>query len=260
MPSLKVVTLNVGRGFSHGSMQTVYGFLSQPRWDVACLQDVCETHLDELTRLFPAAQVFAPMTKHPIGKVRVPVGIGIFSKWPFKSKSVYAYVGHTDPVPNLDGVEVNEFGNARPKDLKRVRETESRLAVFVEVEVLGAWFKIGTTHGPWVPEGVPDDHQREAMKGLGTIMGNQGSCVMAGDFNTPRDAEAYEIFLARSMGTDCVPRTITNSVDWKMRGKEGPDVLVDYFFTRESYYVQDVQIHFGISDHAALSATVSKKM
>lgn len=261
MPSIKVVTLNIGRGFPKCGIEKAFEFLSNDEWDIACIQDMWETDTEDLMELFPTAQIFAPMAKHPRGCTMVPVGIGIFSRnLPLKSTSVYAYVGNVSPVLDLNGVEVDAFNNAYPKDLKRVRETESRLAVFVEVRVGNLfYFKVGTTHGTWVPKGITDDQQRESMSRLAGIMRSQEyGFVMAGDFNAPREGEIYKTLISEANVADCVPRHITNSIDWKVRGKEGPDILVDYFFARAPYLVTDVEAHFGISDHAALSATVSR--
>ncbi|MDO8591210.1 MAG: hypothetical protein Q7R65_04525 [bacterium] len=257
MASLKIVTLNLSRGFP--GIEKSMSFLSRPEWDMACLQDVQVTHLPRLAEIFPGAQYFAPMTKHLIDGVRVPVGIGIFSRGePFISPSAHAYVGNVLPVLDLDGVEISADGNAEPVDLSRVRATESRLAVFVGVSVGGRYFKIGTTHGTWSPaKYIPDNHQRWSIFKLVGIIDEQRPDVMAGDFNAPRGGELYNILCNRSL-IDRVPTSIVNSIDWKLRGRSGPDVLVDYFFTATASDISDVQTHFGVSDHAALSGTVSK--
>src|SRR3989338_1644648 len=127
MPSIKVVTLNFGRGFSRCGVERAFEFLSDDRWDIACIQDMWKTNMEDLAALFPGAQVFAPMAKHQFGCRRVPVGIGIFSRrLPILSTSVHAYVGNVLPVLDLEGVLVDAFDNAHPTDLARVRKTESR--------------------------------------------------------------------------------------------------------------------------------------
>lgn len=256
--SLKVVTLNMGRGFP--GLERSMHFLSNGQWDIACIQDVRETHVPMLAELFPGAQYFAPMTKHYIDGQWVSIGLGIFSRVaPFRSIAAHAYVGNVLPAPAIEGVEMDEQGDARPVDLARVRATENRIALFATTEVDGASFHVGTTHGVWVPQGIPDDHQRVATRKLRNIIVSQEECIIAGDFNAARGGEIYNLLSGSSKLRDSVPVDIANSVDWQMRGKEGPDLLVDYFFTTGNVYsVSNVEAHFGVSDHAALSATVSR--
>jgi len=257
--AIKIASLNVGRLF-HNNPKGSLGLLMSSEWDVICLQDVPSYVIEkpEFGRRWPV-QHFAPMTKHLMGGARVPVGIGIFSTHPFQSTSAHAYVGNVLPVLDLDGVTVSSAGNAAPHDLTLVRATESRLAIFAEVAVGEVVFKIGTTHGVWVPGGKVDDHQRKSMARLHEIMQDQGGMVMMGDFNATRGGEIYDL-IARGF-IDCIPYTFKNSVDWVNRGKEGgPDLLVDHVFTDRfaTYGVENVRLQFGVSDHAAIFATIRK--
>jgi len=248
--------LNIGRGFP--GLDKSLSFLKSQPWDIACLQDVRETHVPMIAKIFPGAQYFVPMSRHLIDGVRVPVGIGIFSRnLPFLTVSAHAYVGDVLPVHDLEGVEIGHDGASAPHDLEKVRATESRLVIFAVVEVNGFRFRIGTTHGVWVPEGKPDDHQRRCMKKFSSIVYNEYPSIIAGDLNAARGGEIYDKIFSSARLHDCVPSEISNTVDWVNRGKSGPDLVVDYFLTSGLVYdVSSVEAHFGVSDHAALTAEV----
>ncbi|MFA6601258.1 MAG: endonuclease/exonuclease/phosphatase family protein [Candidatus Paceibacterota bacterium] len=257
-PTLRVVTLNVGRGLKH--LDRTVEFLNTCDADVLCLQDVQERHLGALVGAYPTRH-FVPMCRHLVaGGHREPVGIGIFSRFPFQAISAHAYVGSVLPVHDLQGVEVDAEGNSRNHDLALVRATESRLALFVEIELGGEIFKIGTTHGTWVPGGKTDDHQKESMMRFAQIAVGQGPMVLAGDLNAGRGGEIYEMLTAKGL-QDCVPARINNTLDPDLHPLKGRvEVVSDYFLGfGDAYQVSDVQVTFSVSDHGALSGTVSLK-
>ena len=261
--SIKIVTLNIGRGFP--GLEKSIGFLGTCGADVLCIQDIRQDHVDRLPDIFGPSRHFVAMTNHLIEGRRVPVGIGIFSKHPFVSTSAHAFWGSVSPVKDLEGVTIGAGGNANAHDLDVVRSTESRLVIFADVKVGDSTFRIGTLHGVWVPGGKVDDHQRRCMDNLRLIMDNQFGIplVLAGDFNAARGGEIYQMLVRKDhayydLFDDVVPDTIVNTVDWQNRGKPGgPDLVVDYILKNDGLTVRDVEVHFGVSDHAALTATVS---
>ncbi|HEU5115002.1 MAG TPA: endonuclease/exonuclease/phosphatase family protein [Candidatus Paceibacterota bacterium] len=268
MPSIKIVTLNVGRGFP-GFMSTLE-FLDACMADVYCLQDLRREHIryfDEFMNVI--GEHFVPMTAHIFpkaeGEFSDDVGIGIFAAGnSLISTSAHAYWGSVSPVWEIGGVEYGPGGNARPVDLEAVRRTESRLVAFAEIEKGGHVFKIGTTHGVWVPGGKADDHQRKCMRKCRDILAREpGPFIVAGDWNAARGGEIYDMLTEDEIGSaglvDCTPVAIENTVDWTKRGKQGPNLVVDYILAKGSplYEVTDVEAHFGVSDHAAITATVS---
>lgn len=251
---LRLLTLNAGRGFP-GYNRTL-NFLADHQADVVCLQDIRERQIAEaMSAAASTVRSFAPMALHCIAGRWEPVGIAIISRFPFRSISSHAYVGAVEPVRRIEGMRYAADGNVRPVDLARVRETESRMALFVEIETGGRWYKVGTTHGVWTPRSAVDDHQRRCTARLVEIMRAHGSHVMAGDLNAARGGEVYRMIVGGGF-TDNVPAAYTNSIDWEVRGETGPDILVDYLFTRGPYTVSDVELHFGVSDHAAVTGLV----
>jgi endonuclease/exonuclease/phosphatase family metal-dependent hydrolase len=258
--SLKVMTLNVGRLF-HSYPAACIEFVLRPEWDMICLQDLPRYVVDDprFKARWPVRH-YVPMANHFMrGNIRVHVGIGIFSMLPFLSASAHAYWGHLSPVLDLDGVQVDVEGNASPTDLARLRETESRLAIFVEIDARKVPFKIGTTLGPWTPSGQVDEHQRAAIQSLISIVQTQGSLVMAGDFNAARGGEIYGMLTRQDALVDCIPSEIIKTRDFGPAADK-PNLVVDYFLKRgEIYQVSGVATYFGVSDHCALSATITRK-
>ena len=69
-----------------------------------------------------------------------------------------------------------------------------------------------------------------------------------------------------SFYTDTIPANYTSSLDKTLHRKgDDPsrahlftDFMVDYLFTKPDYQASDVRLEFGISDHAAVVATISK--
>jgi len=253
-----LVTMNMGRGFP--GLESSLHFLESRRPDIACLQDVRESHISRIRKLFRGGSHFVGMSRHLFDGVREQVGIGIWSlEAPFIATAASSYVGHVSPVLDLDGVTTDEEGNSSPRDLACVRETESRLVVCVEAVFGGVSYRFSTTHGIWTPAGVPDAHQERGIRKLAHLVQKNGDGVIAGDFNVSRDGSMYRILMESGL-VDHVPRNVTNSIDWGTRGKKGPDALVDYVFTLgTSYEVSNVETHFGVSDHAAIIAVVQKR-
>jgi len=260
--SLKIVTLNCGRGNKH--LQETVAFLNGCDADIACLQDIRKEHIPELTQKFGYAGHFAPMTNHLVaGGGRSLVGIGIFSRsHEFISINTRAYLGRVSPVADLQGIEVDAEGNSMNHDLELVRATESRLAIFVEVDFAGKLLILGTTHGTWVKGGQPDNDQRISMGILASVMARlrEGrGFVMAGDFNFSRGGEIYKSFVPEARVLDMMLERIVTTLDpvnHPLKGKV--NVVSDYVFSSGMVQVENVEAHFGVSDHAALTATITR--
>ena len=258
---LKIASLNVGRFYDTPDSLSAVRFLTDPLLDAVCIQGLPEFVVrdEQFRKRWPVGH-FAPMTNHFMqGGVRVPVGIGIFSReLPFVSLTTAAYVGNVLPVSDLDpaAVTIGPDGNASAEDAVLLEKCESRLAIFATVQAGKSPLTIGTTHGPWRPGGVVDYSLRQAMrKFVGIVASQRGDLVLAGDFNIERNSEIYHGFLQSGL-RDRIPPEVVNTIDWNNRGTQGPDLVVDYIFTRGDAGVSDVELHFGLSKHAAISAVV----
>ncbi len=132
---LKVVTLNMGRGFP--GLDRMRQFLAEQNPDVLLLQDVRADHIAAFPTVFGPSVHFVPMCRHFFqgGIGWVPVGVAICSKYPLDDLSSRAYVGSVQPVQNLAGTDFDDKGASYAVDLDIVRQTESRIAIFADVIV-----------------------------------------------------------------------------------------------------------------------------
>lgn len=254
---LKLVMLNMGRGFP--GFDRMRDFLAKQDADILLLQDVRGDHLAAFPGIFGPSVHFAPMCRHFIkgGVGWVPVGVAICSKHPLDALSTRAYVGNVLPVQNLAGTDFDEKGASFAVDLDLVRKTESRLAVFATVKIPGYIpLRVGTTHGVWTPGGKVDDHQRCSMLILSQIMEQEliDGGIMAGDFNAHIGGEISQMLNASDFYSYRMPHEIVNTIDWAVRGKTGPSLVVDHIYAAH-VAVAGVVAHFGVSDHAALTFT-----
>jgi hypothetical protein len=84
--------------------------------------------------------------------------------------------------------------------------------------------------------------------------------------NMPRGYNAnYEHFIKRYI--DTIPKQYMSSLDRNLhRLGSDPDLkspmfesyMVDYIFSQPPYIVEDVLLHFGVSDHAGVTAIIKK--
>lgn len=261
---IKIETLNIGRGLKH--LEKTREHIRRSDADVFCLQDVQRKHIPLLTEGFKGGMKFAAMTNHWVAPgVREHVGIGIFARrLEFFSVSTHAYVGRVSPVLDLEGIDVVADGTSVNHQLELVRATESRLLLVAEVVVEGRELLISTTHGPWVKDGNPDDHQFAAVGRLSRIVQlvmQRNHMVLVGDFNFSRDSKTqavYHQFVERSGVEDCMPESITSTLDTNhhpLKGKVG--VVSDSFFSDGHMKVSDISVTFDVSDHGAVKGTVS---
>ena len=260
--TLKIVTLNMGRGFP--GFDRMRQFLAEQNPDVLLLQDVRADHISAFPAVFGPSVHFAPMCRHFFqgGIGWVPVGVAICSKHPLNNLASRAYVGNVLPVQDLAGTAFDDKGASYATDLDMVRQTESRIAIFADVVVPDCIaIRIGTTHGVWTPGGKVDDHQRRSMRVLRRIMEEElfDGGVVAGDFNAHISGEIGQVLNESSGYGYRMPHDIVTTVDWVMRGKSGPNLpnlVVDHIYA--TYVtVAGQRVHFGVSDHAALSFEVS---
>jgi|GEM_PF-6071351 len=245
----------MGRGFP--GFDRMQDFLVKQDADVLLLQDVRGDHLSGFPGVFGPSVHFAPMCRHFFrgGIGWVPVGVAICSRHPLNNLTTRAYVGNPLPIQNLDGTAFDDKGASYATDLERVRATESRLAIFANVRVTGSFsVRVGTTHGVWTPGGKVDDHQRHSMYALRSIMEQElfEGGVMAGDFNAALQGEIASMLGKSGICQCCMPADIVNTVDWAVRGKTGPNLVVDHLYSA-FVRVSNVSAHFGVSDHAALT-------
>ena len=125
-------------------------------------------------------------------------------------------------------------------------------------------YAIATTHFTWAPNGnISTDAQHMDMDAFLFHMEKYKPHVMCGDFNIPRGHnDLYDKLLIAYK--DAVPELYATSLDaefHRLRLDQDRKVLlerymVDYILTQEPYRAEDVRLQFGVSDHAAVIATI----
>ncbi len=245
-PGVRLVSLNI-EGDKH--LPAVTAFLENFRPDLVCLQEVYRDNVDFICRSVfgdvPHCHAFFPMTLHATSQGQKKSGIAILSRGSFKSVSSHYYVGNAESLSLTDS-----------RSVTTIRETVGRVLACANVEsACGSTFTICNTHFTWTPDGEADDYQREDVATLLRILGLIGKFVLCGDFNAPRGGEIFD--LIASPYKDNVPPGYTTTIDNALHTSAPLSVVVDGMFTTDGYVVDDFRLWSGISDHCALTATVT---
>jgi endonuclease/exonuclease/phosphatase family metal-dependent hydrolase len=99
------------------------------------------------------------------------------------------------------------------------------------------------------------EKQTQDLKALLAILEKIPEFVLTGDFNAPRGRETGDTIAAKYK--DNIPEHYTSSIDPMHRAGELPYV-VDGIFTTPQYLASNVELHLGVSDHKAVTATIAK--
>lgn len=252
---MKLISLNIERS---NHIKPVEDFLRGREHDVVCLLELMERDIPVFEEAAGKKCIYSPGTIHDAEGNPGVMGIGIFSTLPVVSTSVHRYSGTEGHTPTFD------FTDAATK-----HATENLDVLFADFQMGGSPYRVGLTHFTWTPKGEADDFQRQDMRKLLSILETSGEFVLCGDFNAPRvldgkPGETYSTIAAKYK--DNVPEKYVTSLDvnlhraGKARPHEIDNKMVDYIFSTPAYAVSDVELVFGVSDHAAVVANISKTL
>ena len=258
--ALSLISLNI-EGSKH--LDLVLPFLRAREPDVVCLQELLSPDIPRFEQELGTSCFYSEMMNlpahHPLSGRQKPVmmGVGIFSRFPV-TRSVRHYYhrgGH-------DAFLFDETSTATK------HKTQSCVLAVVEMEKDKGRYRIGTTHGTWIPDGQPDDFQRADTKALLEVLEQEGEIILCGDFNMPRglSGQSGEMFgLLAARYKDNIPARYETSIDVNLhrRGKEHAHELsermVDGLFTTPAYEASNVELVPGVSDHFAIVASVTTR-
>jgi endonuclease/exonuclease/phosphatase family metal-dependent hydrolase len=177
------------------------------------------------------------------------MGIALAAKHPFVASTEYY---HRADLPIVDF------------DPQRKAETESFVYLSGIFTVDGAKYTFVTTHFWDTGNGKPDHTQQELIGSLIERLETVPAHVLCGDFNIPREHNPlYEKLASRY--DDAFPLHYPSSLDRTLH-RLGNSVLdepifdtymVDYVFTQSPYVASNTRLHFGVSDHAAITTEIS---
>lgn len=241
---LKLLTLNIEKD-SH--YPTVFALIDKYQADVICLQEVPELAISQLTARGYIVS-YAPMSYQT--ELGCRFGIAIATKSPQKTHIHYYH---------REGQAITTFIQ------ERRLETMSRCYLIAEVVYHNEKYRIATTHQIDTKDGLADHDQTTAFSKMLRVLDQEPAHIICGDFNLPRGYNSLYETMTKSY-TDTIPQHYKSSLDRNLH-KMGHRVIdkpifdtymVDYIFSQPPYVVTDVQLTFGVSDHAAVTALITK--
>lgn len=246
MSQLRIASINIERS-KH--LHRVSKFLEWYQPDVLCLQELCQRDIPFIEDLIGHAVAYAPMCNHPAETDFEPVGVALAAWGAMDDISTEYYHGKADSIPDIRFITT---------DGHRYADNDS----VADVLICGTYqgFRIGTTHLNVTRQGESTPTQRTMAHNLVTCAQAQaaraGGLLLCGDFNAPRGRATFDILAAAF--TDGVPAHYTSSIDGSLHKAGQIPFMVDGLFHTPSYKLEDAALHTGVSDHCALTCTLSK--
>lgn len=246
---MKLISLNV-EGSRH--LERVKPFFKAHAADAICLYEA-NAEMRALLESLGYVTTFLPIIISSRDEIMLPEGCLVATKLPHEVTTHYYY---RPPDPAL-----------HPEDRYDKRTTTAQGVILATVPHADEYYTIATTHFTWTPQGeVADQNQRTDAAALMQFLNSQPPHVLCGDFNIPRHQNPlYEQFLEHY--TDVVPDNYTSSLDKQFHylGDSADhqhlftDFMVDHLLTQAPYEASDVSLTFGVSDHAAVVAEITKQ-
>jgi endonuclease/exonuclease/phosphatase family metal-dependent hydrolase len=243
--ALSLVSINVEWDKHH---DTVLPFLERTDADIVCIQELPEKDI----ALYEKAYGGTCIAYAPVCRLQRPEGLmtiteAILTRIPAQGEVLY-YAGSREAVRVDD--ENSDVG--------------VHALILADLQKDGVPYTIATTHFTWSPKGEANDDQRRDQAALFAILDSLGEFAFAGDFNAPRGKETFSKFAERYQ--DNIPPHYETSIDVTLHKTRNNPVenarvgkyMVDGLFTTPQYQASNVRLEFGISDHAAIIATIEK--
>jgi endonuclease/exonuclease/phosphatase family metal-dependent hydrolase len=248
---IKLVCLNVERS-KH--LDRIARFLQEQKPDVLCLQELVEDDIPFFEQLAGTCAIYAKNSLHPADPPKeghVTDCNGIFTTLPVLKRESVIYAG----VPGIVPVQQNE-PNGNP-----IKKANRSLCV-ADIEKEGQSFRFATTHFTWTMKGEATEEQEHDMSALLEILSGFGEFALCGDFNAPRGGEIFAMLADKYK--DEIPERYKTSIDVGLHraghlpSEQMDQKMVDGLFSTPEYVVSDVELHSGVSDHMAITATIGK--
>lgn len=239
---MKLVSLNIERS-KH--LALVLPFLEHEQADAVCLLEVMAYDVPQLEVVLGPVSIFTPTTIHEAESRPAPFGQAIFSRLEITQAKEVFYWGGKQQLPTLD------FSTAETK-----HTTEYHAVSYVDVTSGDESFRIAATHFTWTPHGEADDLQRKDLAAMLHVLEGMGEFVLTGDFNAPRGGEIFSALAEKYK--DNIPSEYQSSLDLTLHRAAPLNLMVDGLFTTPAYSASSVRLQLGLSDHAAVIATIAR--
>lgn len=239
--ALKFISVNIERD---RHVEKISHLLQRENADVVCLQEVMEANLLQFASINNYFSFFSPTTLHKSVDAGLE-GIAILSRYPFFNLHLHQYAG-----PDL----LNVYDKSSVHSL---HESRRYLLQVCEIEVSSRRYRFANTHFTWSADGQADDYQRQDLQKMMHYVKQYQPLVFAGDFNAPRGREIFSTIASEYQ--DNIPAHYETSLDKHLHRAGYLPYMVDGLFSSPEYQISDVELIFGVSDHAAVRATVDIK-
>jgi endonuclease/exonuclease/phosphatase family metal-dependent hydrolase len=238
MHGITVISLNIERDCH---LPKVLKFLSEQDADVILLQEVFKRDLIKFEDHLLMSSNFTGICHLHCINGAPEMGIATFSKIPITSNSIKYYRGAAENLPYID---------------KNEPEKMARALMITEVDTGMEQYCFVNTHFTWSANGVPSELQFSDYRAMVQILDPISEYVLCGDFNAPRGTAIFDLLAAKY--TDNIPNEIKTTLDRDLHKVGHRDLVVDGVFTTSKYRAHNVKVISGVSDHCALSFSVTK--
>lgn len=248
MQDISLMSINI-EGNKH--WERVLPFIDERQPEVLCLQEAFEPDLHLLHERGYTTH-FLQMQYKPYENTYAFFGVVVATKLSVLSEKNLYYHRHS-------------HADDTPFEQDNKRDTSHHGCALVTLEKEGVPLIVASTHFTWTPDGLTSPEQEADMTELLAVLEGIEPHVFCGDFNIPRGLNPqYDRLCERY--TDTIPTTYASSLDKEFhKAAQIPEEahacdtrMVDYIFTQPPYKAENVQLHFGISDHAAVVARITK--
>ncbi len=246
MNSLRIASINIERS-KH--LTRVEKFLKWYQPDVLCLQELCARDIPFFEDFMGNKLTYAPMCLHAAEVDLEPIGVGLVAWGAMENVTVSYYEGIGNNPRPIQFLETDDHKSADPTSIDNAL-------------IFGTYqgFRIATTHLNVTPKGESTPFQLASAARLLKLAKEEatraGGLLMTGDFNAPRGRPTFS--LINEEFEDGVPASYTTSIDGNLH-RAGPiPFMVDGLFHTQSYKLMDAQLHTGVSDHCALTCTLTQ--
>ena len=236
--AIRFISVNIERD-KH--LDRIEKLLMESNADLVCLQEVMQYDVNRLAKTHGYYEFFSPTTRHKAGDDNWE-GVLILSRYPFVTTQIHQYAG-----PEVPAV----YDKSSTTSLQQTRRY---LLQVCEITLNNQTYRFANTHFTWSRDGQADDYQRQDVQKMLNYLEAYPSFVLSGDFNAPRGREIFSTIAERYK--DNVPAHYETSLDKDLHRCGYLPYMVDGLFSTPDYTIRDVELVFGVSDHAAVRAVV----
>lgn len=232
-------------------LDTVLPFIKETRPDVLCVQELFELDIPLFEEVIGGTGYFVPTMQKQTTRGTISEGIGVFSRLPRTNERTLQYSG---------SVGAAYLHSEDPETWDKDYELRALAAADISFE--GTSYRILTTHFNWTKKGTSTPEQLQAMERMLGLLKKEEPFVLAGDMNAPRGGETFSLIAEKYK--DNIPQHYKTSIDIALHragqvdGEQLSRLMVDGLFTTPEYKVKNAELVFGISDHAAIVATIER--